>query len=227
MGDGPGSGDGADSGEGVHSGGTESTAESPPPARWPAPLRGVTESVVTTLGPNDRWNVAALGLHREDEEASTGGTVPRVTARTWGRTRTRRNFERHGEGYVQFVDDPVDFVEAALDVREADEPVLESAAAWARVTVERVDAGTSEGTEWVTWWLRPVESVRRRETVPTINRGFNALVEATVVASRLDVDAYETERLRRRLDALTDVVERCGGRDEQVALDRLDELRPV
>lgn len=205
---------------------TASTAEDPPPARWPAPLRGVTESVVTTLGPTDRWNVAALGLHRGDEDTGTGGTAPRITARTWGRTRTRRNFDREGEGYVQFVDDPVDFVEAALDVREATEPVLESASAWARVTVERIETGTSEGTEWITWRLRPVESVRRRETVPTINRGFNALVEATVVASRLDVDAYETERLRRRLDELTAVVHRCGGRDDRVALERLEELRP-
>ena len=26
---------------------------------WPVGLRGVTESIVTTYGPNDRWNAAA------------------------------------------------------------------------------------------------------------------------------------------------------------------------
>ncbi|MFQ3320770.1 MAG: hypothetical protein ACI80F_002857, partial [Natronomonas sp.] len=95
---------------------------------WPVELRGVTESVVTTLGPNDRWNVAALGLF-------AGGPV---VARTWGRTRTWRNFRERGEGYVQFTRDPVDFVEAACSVREEDDPILDSADAWARVTAEAI-----------------------------------------------------------------------------------------
>ncbi len=76
-------------------------------ADWPVALSGVTESVVTTLGPNGRWNAAALGLFAGDP----------VTARTWGNTRTKRNFHRRGEGYVQFVDDPVVFTDAALSLR--------------------------------------------------------------------------------------------------------------
>jgi len=56
-------------------------------AEWPVDLAGVTESVVTTLGPNDQWNLAALGLHAPD------GDGP-VTATTWGRTRTWRNRPR-------------------------------------------------------------------------------------------------------------------------------------
>ncbi|MEF8775240.1 MAG: DUF447 domain-containing protein [Haloarculaceae archaeon] len=202
-----------------------------PAARWPADLRGVTESVVTTLGPNGLWNVAALGLEAAAsgpsgaEPARAEGEPDRVTARTWGRTRTRLNFSERGEGYVQFTTDPVDFVEAALAVRERDDPVLESAAAWARVTVERVEAGRSEGTEWVQWRLHPVESVVRAESVPTINRGFNALVEATVVASRLGVGAYESEPLEDRLAYLIEVVERCGGSRETEALERLRSLR--
>ena len=72
--------------------------EGKPTAAWPVALSGVTESVVTTLGPNGLWNAAPLGLHTGDP----------VTARTWGNTRTRRNFHRQGEGYVQFVDDPLD-----------------------------------------------------------------------------------------------------------------------
>jgi hypothetical protein len=67
---------------------------------WLVELRGVTESIVATLGPNGRWNLAALGLFAGEP----------VTSRTWGNTRTRRNFHREGEGYVQFTRDPVDFV---------------------------------------------------------------------------------------------------------------------
>jgi hypothetical protein len=147
---------------------------------------------------------------------------PPATARTWGRTRTRRNFEARGAAHVQFTDDPIDFVEAALTVRETDEPVLESAVAWARVTAERLDAGTEAGTEWVDWALRPVESVVREGRVPTINRGFNAVVEATVVASRLDVAAYDTGRQRERLGRHLELVRRCGGPAERTAADRLE-----
>ena len=188
---------------------------------WPVALRGVTESVVTTLGPNERWNVAALGLHAD---ASSPERDCPVRARTWGRTRTWRNFTERGEGYVQFTRDAVDFTEAALAVREETEPVLDSADAWVPVAVERVGEGTEGDTQWVDWHLHPGEATVERETVPTTSRGYSAVVEATVAASRLDVEAYDTERLRQRLDYFAGVVERCGGEREQEALARLREL---
>lgn len=177
---------------------------------WPVDLRGVTESLVTTLGPNERWNVAALGLHAPDDGP--------VTARTWGRTRTWRNFSERGEGYVQFTTDPVDFVEAAVTVREEVEPVLESTDAWARVEATNVAEGVDGETQWVEWELRPVESAVESQQVPTINRGLNAVVEATVAASRLDVPAYDRSALLDRLAHLESVVETCGGERERAAL---------
>lgn len=183
-------------------------------ADWPVALRGITESIVTTRGPEDRWNVAALGLHAGEP----------VTARTWGATRTRENFERSGEGYVQFTRDPVTFVEAALSIGEVDDPVMTVADAWVRVAVERIDAGTSGGTRWVDWRLAPVDSHVERRVVPTVNRGYNAVVEATVAASRLDVDSYDDATLRARLDYLEDVARRCGGERERDAFDRLNDL---
>jgi hypothetical protein len=184
---------------------------------WPVELRGVTESLVTTLGPNGRWNVAALGLHAPD------GDGP-VTARTWGNTRTRRNFHREGGGVVQFTADPLDFVTAALSVREEPEPVLPSADAWVRVDAVAIDTGESGGTDWEDWALHPTEAEVRGRRVPTVNRGFNAVVEATVAASRLDVPAYDTATLRDRLAYLSDVVDRCGGPAEREAFDRLGDL---
>lgn len=181
------------------------------PVDWPVTVRGVTESVVATLGPNDRWNLAALGLYEGEP----------VTARTWGRTRTWRNFRERGEGYVQFTTDPVDFVDAACSIREADDPILDSADAWARVAVEKVDDGRSEGTEWVDWALRPVEMDVVRRVVPTTNRGYNAVIEATVAVSRLDVPGYDANELRDRIEYLEDVVERCGADRERTAFDRL------
>ena len=196
-------------------------------AEWPAELdlRGVTESVVTTLGPNERWNLAALGLCAseadtpDDPENGYGG----VTARTWGRTRTRRNFTERGVGYVQFTRDPRTFVDAALSIREADEPVLSEADAWVRVEVDPLGEGESGGTRWVDWALSPVRSRVLCETVPTTNRGYGAVVEATVAASRLEVDAYDRAALLDRLRYFESVVEAAGGPAEREAFERVRE----
>ncbi|MGM0590847.1 MAG: DUF447 domain-containing protein [Halobacteriota archaeon] len=200
---------------------------------WPVELRGVTESVVATLGPNDRWNFAALGLcvsddeRRADDERRSDADGAReriVTAKTWGNTRTRRNFHREGGGVVQFTNDPREFVEAALTVYERDAPVLDGADAWAEVTATYLDGGTEGGTRWERWQLTPVESEVRRRRVPTINRGFGAVVDATVAASRLDVDAYDTSTLLDRLVYFDETVGACGGPAEREAFERLCEL---
>ena len=192
------------------------------PEGWPdaVRLRGVTESVVTTLGPNDRWNLAALGLRAPGVDEAGG---ERVTARTWGRTRTWRNFEARGEGVVQFVADPRVFVDAALSVREQPEPVVDTAAAWVRVDVEALDSGAEGDTQWVDWALSPTDSAVRERTVPTFNRGYGAVVEATVAVSRLDVPGYDREELLDRLRWLGSVVERAGGPAEREAYARVRE----
>lgn len=190
-------------------------------AEWPLDLAGVTETVVTTRGPNGRWNVAALGVHAP-LESDGGDGAP--TARTFGNTRTRRNFEREGEGYVHFTDDPLLFVEAALSVREHDEPVLPEAGAWVRVAVERVETEQSGDTHVETWALDAVESAVVEETVPRFDRGRAAVVEATVAASRLDVPEFDTETLRARLDFFEETARTCGGARVHEAVDRLHEL---
>ncbi|WP_276272266.1 DUF447 domain-containing protein [Haloarcula litorea] len=193
-------------------------------ADWPVELAGVTESVVTTLGPNDLWNVAALGLHAPDDGRDDEDSDATVTATTWGRTRTWRNFRERGGGYVQFTRDPVDFAEAALSVREAADPVLDSADAWVRVAVARLADGEDGGTRWVEWALTPIESAVERRAVPTTNRGHAAVVEATVAASRLDVDSYDTETLLDRLRYFESVVETAGSERERAAFERVREL---
>jgi len=195
----------------------DDTAAAVTPSGWPVALRGVTESVVTTLGPNDRWNVAALGLHAPNEPSDP------VTARTYGRTRTWRNFAERGGGVVQFTTDPRTFVDATLTVREVDEPVLPTADAWVEVTVEEVASEREGDTTIRTWALDPVESEVVRERVPTVNRGFGAVVDATVAASRLDVSGFETAELLDRLRYFAAVVERCGGPAEREAFARIDE----
>ncbi len=200
---------------------TEPEGDGENPAGWPVELRGVTESVVTTLGPNGLWNAAALGLHAPESSPEESESAP-VTARTYGRTRTWRNFTERGGGVVQFVADPRIFVDAALTIHEVDDPVLASADAWVEVRAEEVSERTEGDTTIRTWALTPVESEVRRTRVPTIDRGFGAVIDATVAASRLDVPGYETAELLDRLAYFADVVDRCGGPREREAFARID-----
>ena len=193
---------------------------------WPGDLRGITEVVITTRREEDSWNVAALGLDAPETGADEAtGPQGQVTARTWGGTRTREGFEREGSGYVQFTRDPVVFVEAALKSKTTADPILPSADAWSEVAVTRLDTGTEGGSSWADWALEPVETGVERRVVPTVNRGFSAVVEATVAASRLGVATYDTDRLQQRIDYFETVAMRCGGPRERDAFDRLRELQ--
>ncbi|QRV15151.1 DUF447 family protein [Haloterrigena salifodinae] len=209
----------------------ETSGEDGDSVAWPVSLSGVTETVVATRGPNGLWNLAALGLFapewsdvaNEGPEGDSNETPDPVTARTWGSTRTRGNFRQQGEGYVLFVDDPVRFADAALSIVERETPVPDAANAWARIAVESLETGVDEGTEWERWALRPVEAAVESTAVPTIDRGFGAVVEATVAASRLGVAGYDDEDLRERLEHYASVVDRAGGPREREALERVRE----
>ncbi len=197
--------------------GTNQTAHSTPDG-WPVELRGVTESVVATLGPNDRWNLAALGLHAPTEPGKP------VTATTWGNTRTRRNFHREGGGVVLFTADSLLFASAAMTIREEPEPVVEHADAWVAVDADPIEGGESGGTSWERWVLEPREPGTVDTARPgTINRGCGAVIEATVAASRLDVPAYDTDTLLDRLAFFEETVEKCGGSRDRAAFELVSE----
>ncbi|UWG48522.1 Uncharacterized protein HSRCO_2253 [Halanaeroarchaeum sp. HSR-CO] len=181
---------------------------------WPVDFDGIAETVTLTPDPDDRWNVAALGVRAGDP----------ATARTWGETITRQNFERTGTGVVTFVEDPVLFVEAALTERKAEGRDIDGVAAWVEVSVDERERGTSGGTTWVDWALAPIDGEVVRRSVPVTNRGFNAVVEMTVAASRLGVPVYDAETLRTRLAYFEEVVATCGGEREEQALEKLRDV---
>lgn len=183
---------------------------------WPFASDGIVETVTTTPQPDGTWNVAALGLTDVSE-----GTAQ---ARTWGRTRTRKNFEREGRGYVHVHTDPVVFARAALERWTREEPVLPEAAAWAKVETSDTEQGTTNGTNWRDWTLRPLATDILRRQVPCPSRGFPAVIEMTVAASRLGHPAYHDDQLLDRLDAYSATAIRCGGPREREAVDRIESL---
>nr|WP_256335635.1 DUF447 domain-containing protein [Halopenitus persicus] len=189
-------------------------------------MQGVTETVVATRGPDGAWNMAALGVHAPGRDASDAGAdeaSAAPTARTYGRTRTRRNVERTGRGVIQFTSDPREFVDAALTIDERSDPLLANADAYVEVEFTRVDRTVEAGTEIHAWALEPVAGRILEERVPRTNRGFGAVIDATVAASRLDVEGFDEDELCGRLRYFADTVDRCGGPREQAAFERIDD----
>jgi hypothetical protein len=122
---------------------------------------------------------------------------------------------------VQFPRDPVTFVDAALGILEREGPVLDCADAWVEVAVERLGSGEEGGTEWVDWALEPERVGLDSEGVRAIRRGFNAVIEATVWASRLGVTGYDDAELRERLAFLESVVDSAGDDRDRRAFGRI------
>lgn len=182
-------------------------------ATWPIETDALVESVTTTTQPDGSWAVAALGIRPAEDGR---------TARTWGRTRTSRNLSRTGRAHVQFVTDPVVFARAALEPWSRDEPLLPEAAACVEVEATRIETGRDGGTAWTDWSLRPVRSEVRERAVPAPSRGVAAVIEMTIAASRLDVRAYDSDRLHERLSYHAEVARRCGGTAEREAAELIE-----
>ncbi len=206
----------------------------------------ITETVAVTRdgggddgvedGDGASYNVAAMGVRQEREEksiqgdgsAAAGGrgsqggvddAGSRVFVRLWEGSDTLDNVRATGEVVVNFTRDPVVYVEAALG--DADGRVvdgrLRDADAWIRCTVEK--EGVERDGDVHRWRLHERETTVETRRVHAVNRGFNAVVEAAVDATRLEFQPELRERVERNLG----LAYRCGGKREREAVERLRE----
>ena len=175
---------------------------------------GISEVIVTTLSKDGVPNAAPIGLHCKDG---------RFLLRLFN-SKTLDNILEQPVAVANIVDDPVLFVRSALSDIEPDEfeliegfPVLKGALAWIRFECK---CRRGEGISVVE--LTPVGSDIIHRTVKPINRGFNAVIEASVDATR-----YVIFREQKYLDSIGDydkLVKKCGGAREKEAMRMLYEL---
>lgn len=188
-----------------------------PVETWPIELAGVVESIIATEQPDGTWHHAAMGIEAADQP-----TV--ATGRTWGETCTARSLRRTDHAVIQFLTDPLVFVEAALGTYRTTAPISTASSAWVQATVTEQATGRTNGTGWTDWQFAPHRGDIREQHVTTVRRGHGAVIDATVAASRLAVPSYDTDRLWERIDYARTVVDRCGNDREQQAVRRLLEL---
>ncbi|MHC1624337.1 MAG: DUF447 family spectrin-like domain-containing protein, partial [Candidatus Methanospirareceae archaeon] len=103
----------------------------------------------------------------------------------------------------------------------AEMPVLKKANAWIVFTTVL----TEESSEYFRFQLQSREVKINKKEVKAINRGRNAVIEATVLATRLDLakDKQEKEMMRKQMKLYEEIVKKCGGRREKEAIEILKE----
>lgn len=183
-------------------------------------FEGINEVIVTTLSVDGRPNAAPIGLMRHDAV---------LTVRIYNGSQSGINIKANGLMAANIVDDPVLFVRSALS--DLDEnmyefvetgngikfPLLGESDAWMLFRAEHI-----EGRNAITAKLQPVEGSVKRNYVRSVNRGFCALIEALIQATRYKV--FNDEKYLTEIKSYESIIKKCGGSQEKSAYELIFKL---
>ncbi len=175
---------------------------------------GISEVILTTISPDGVPNAAPIGLHRK------GG---RLFARIYN-SKTLDNIMKKPVAAANIVDDPVLFVQSALSDIEPERfeftdgfPVLKDAMGWILF-----DCKYKKGKDVSVVELFPIKGkIITRKLLP-VNRGFNAVIESLIHATRYVV--LKEQKYLKCIKYYNTIVNKCGGAREKEAMRLLYEL---
>lgn len=170
--------------------------------------------IFTTISTDGRPNAAPIGLHMKDG---------RFFARMY-KSKTLDNIRGKKAAAANIIDDPMLFVQSALSDIPPDNfdriggfPVLKDALGWIIFDCKIRKGETISVVE-----LSPVEAQIKHRQIKPINRGFNAVIEATVEATRYVV--LKDKKFLDRIEYYDTIVRKCGGPREKEAMKLLFDL---
>ena len=170
--------------------------------------------IFTTISPEGVPNAAPIGLHMKDGK---------FFARIYN-SKTLDNILGKKAAAANIVDDPILFVQSALSDIQPDNfyfnkgfPVLKDALGWIIFDCKIRKGETISVVE-----LSPVEAQIKHRQIQPINRGFNAVIEATVEATRYVV--LKDKKYLNRIGYYDTIVQKCGGFREKEAMKLLFDL---
>ena len=180
---------------------------------------GISETIVTTM---QGWssNAAPIGIIRKGN---------RVFIRLFKGSITYFNVHSEGVLVANVVNDPVIFVRSTFsNLKESDFsfvsvsgrefPVLKDALSW--VVFECNNMKMSH--EALVAELLPIHAHINRSPVQAPNRGFNAVIEAAVHATRYKLTG--DEKYLKLIRAYSAIVSKCGGEREKNAINMLNDF---
>ena len=184
---------------------------------------GISEVIVTTKSGGGTPNAAPIGLITQRTE---GGALSYFVT-LYRNSQTLANVLETRTLAANVTDDVVVFVTSAFeDVHAADiidfaaVPVLKEANAWIVFSV----TSEEEHVEYVRFFLQPERIKINRKGVKAINRGRNAVLEAAIIATRIDRAQDERVRaeMQEQIKKHKELVMKCGGPQEHAAMRLLE-----
>ncbi len=174
----------------------------------------IVETILSTLDPKGNPHFAPMGVEWGEAE---------MLVRPFRNTHTYRYLVDTGHGVVNVTDDVLLFVQSALDdpdlpcfpARHVPGVVLRAACYWRELTVVNV-AGQDKARAEVR--CRVVGKGWQRDFLG-FNRGRSAIIEATIVATRLHL--YSPQQVWAELERNREIVQRTGGAREREAMEYL------
>ncbi len=164
--------------------------------------------IFTTLSPKGVPNAAPMGLHRKGD---------RLFARIFN-SKTLENILSKPVLASNIVDDPVLFVQSALSDLEPERfefvegfPVLKDAPGWILFNCK-----CKKGEKISLVELSPIKGKIINKKLQPINRGFNAVIEASIHATRYV--ALKEQKLLDCIGYYNTIVKKCGGAREKEAM---------
>lgn len=183
-------------------------------------MEGINEVIVTTKSIDDQPNAAPIGLIRRNG---------RLSIRVYNESHTCTNIKDTGLLAVNLVDDPVVFVQSALEDLDKEKfefietgtginfPVLASSYGWVifKAEIKEGDIATTAELQFITGNVKSMG-------IRPINRGFNAVIEAAIYATRYKV--FNDETFLSKIKSYKDIINKCGGRSEKEAYRLINKL---
>ncbi len=172
---------------------------------------GINEVIGITTGASDAGNVnsAPLGIVVRKE-----GKAIRTFVRLFGETHTLKNLRANSKLYANVCYSPLAFAISAFEDLESEYFLNDftlkdsySVCVFEPVSFEKRENFTICELKFVEGFIVNPKAVR------AFNRGFCAVVEAAIIATRYTGSEKEMERLKE----LGRIVSRCGGKEEKLA----------
>jgi hypothetical protein len=181
----------------------------------------ILECLVTTQDPSGRLNVAPMGpkfLPTFDWLHPVGQTF---WLRPFEPSRTLENLRATGAGVLNFTDDVLALAQAALKDPTSPEPTCRPAvrvAGQCLVTAGRclefsVSALDPQAARWQCECR--VVHVTEHRTLMTFNRAMHAVIEATILATRIGI--LDDDLILAQIKQLAPLVEKTAGPQQQAA----------
>lgn len=187
---------------------------------------GISEVIVTTKSAAGMPNAAPIGILTERDEQ---GNETNHFVKLYKGSQTLENVLQTNTLAANVTNDAVLFVKTAFGQLNAeayrpefgDMPVLKKANAWIVCsTVVR-----EERSDYFRFQVIPRAVKINKKEIRAINRGLNAVIEAAILATRLELAKDEQERkaIRKQLKHFKELVAKCGGSREKEAMRILEE----